>query len=150
MKTDIDLTYFIVLHQLAKKKKRNRLTIKEWFAFRLQCRSNEAQTKRLSFIRKNLNKLRVDKFYSLQKSLDTGSTKDLEKGKRVILPSKFVGSRRYMDQLYFDGIAICSHVGFPDLFITLTCNPTWPEVHRLLVPLDLKATDRPNILSRIF
>ena len=131
--------------------------MREWFAFRLQCRPNEAQTllhsrklfeqfvverytivesERLSFIGNNQNKLRVNKYCSLQESLDTGSTRGLHKGKRVILPSTFVGSPRYMDQLYFDGMAICSHVGFQDLFITLTCNPNWPEVHRLLTPLN--------------
>ena len=51
-----------------------------------------------------------------------------------------------MDQLYFDGMTIYGHVGFLDLFVTLTCNPNWLEVHRLLAPLNLKATDRPDIL----
>ena len=95
-------------------------------------------------------KNRVDKYSSLQTSFDTGTAKGLTKGKRVILPSTFVGSPRYMDQLYFDGMAICSHVGFPNLFITLTCNPNWPEIRRLLSPLNLKSTDRPDIVSRIF
>jgi len=35
-----------------------------------------------------------------------------------VLPSNFVGGRRFMDQLYFDGMAICGHVGFPYLFVT--------------------------------
>uniref|UniRef100_A0A0R0F7N8 Helitron helicase-like domain-containing protein n=1 Tax=Glycine max TaxID=3847 RepID=A0A0R0F7N8_SOYBN len=163
-----------ILHSSApdsKKRIRNRLTMREWFAYRLQCRSNESKnllnsgrlfqqfvveqytmvkSERLSYIRNNQKKLRVDKFWSLQHSLDDGSTKGLNKGKRVILPSTFVGSPRYMDQLYFDGMAICSHVGFPNLFITLTCNPNWPEIHRLLNPLNLKATDRPGIISRVF
>ena len=39
---------------------------------------------------------------------------------------------------------------FPNLFITLTCNPNWPEIRRLLSPLNLKPTDRPDIISRIF
>uniref|UniRef100_A0A0R0EZF3 ATP-dependent DNA helicase n=1 Tax=Glycine max TaxID=3847 RepID=A0A0R0EZF3_SOYBN len=155
----------------SKKRKRNRLTMREWFAYRLQSRSNEAQTllhsrklfqqfivegytmvesDKLSYIRNNQKKLRVGKYSSLQSSLDTGTAKGLTKGKRVILPSTFVGSPRYMDQLYFDGMAICSHVGFPNLFITLTCNPNWPEIHRLLSPLNLKPTDRPDIVSRIF
>uniref|UniRef100_A0A0R0JM12 ATP-dependent DNA helicase n=1 Tax=Glycine max TaxID=3847 RepID=A0A0R0JM12_SOYBN len=90
----------------SKKRKRNRLTMREWFAYRLQS--------------------------------------------RVILPSTFVGSPRYMDQLYFDGMAICSHVGFPNIFITLTCNPNGPEIRRLLSPLNLKPTDRPDIVSQIF
>ncbi|KAL3027744.1 hypothetical protein AAZX31_03G073200 [Glycine max] len=155
----------------SKKRRRNRLTMREWFAYRLQSRSNEAHTllhsqklfqkfivegytmvesERLSYIRNNQKKLRVDKYSSLQTSLDTGTAKGLTKGKRVILPSTFVGSPRYMDQLYFDGMAICSHVGFPNLFITLTCNPNWPEIRRLLSPLNLKPTDRPDIVSRIF
>ena len=45
---------------------------------------------------------------------------------------------------------ICSHVGFPNLFITLTCNPNWPKIHRLLAPLNLKLADRPDIVSRVF
>uniref|UniRef100_A0A0R0IBC5 ATP-dependent DNA helicase n=1 Tax=Glycine max TaxID=3847 RepID=A0A0R0IBC5_SOYBN len=74
----------------------------------------------------------------------------LNKGKRVILPPTFVGIPRYMDQLYFDGMTICSHVSFPNIFITLTCNPNWPVIHRLLNPLNLKVADRPNIISRVF
>ncbi|KAH1154351.1 hypothetical protein GYH30_049856 [Glycine max] len=155
----------------SKKRKRNRLTMREWLSYRLQSRSNEAQTlfhsrklfqqfivegytmvksERLSYIRNNQKKLRVDKYSSLQSSLDTGTAKSLTKGKRVILPSTFVGSPRYMNQLYFDGMAICSHVGFPNLFITLTCNPNWLEIHRLLSTLNLKPTDRPDIVSQIF
>ena len=145
--------------------------MRQWFAYRLHSRSNEAQTllhsrklfqqfivegytmvesERLSYIRNNQKKLRVDKYCSLQNSLDTGTTKGLTKGKRVILPSMFIRSPHYMDQLYFDGMAICSHVGFPNLFITLTCNPNWLEIRRLLSPLNLKPTDRPDIVSRIF
>ena len=108
------------------------------------------ESERLSYIRHNQKKLRVDKYSSLQGSLDAGTSKGLSKGKRVILPSIFVGSPRYMDQLYFDCMTICSHVGFPNLFITLTCNPNWPKIRRVLVPLNLKATDRPDIISRIF
>ncbi|KAH1034343.1 hypothetical protein GYH30_054659 [Glycine max] len=51
-------------------------------------------------------------------------------GKRIILPSSIVGSQRYMDQLYFDGMTICSTVGFPDLFLTFTCNPYWPKIQQ--------------------
>ncbi|KAL5177387.1 ATP-dependent DNA helicase PIF1 [Glycine soja] len=117
---------------------------------RKQNRYIMVESERLSYIRNNQKKLRVDKYCSLQNSLDTGTTKGLTKGKRVILPSTFVGSPRYMDQLYFDGMAMCSHVGFPNLFITLTCNPNWLEIRRLLSPLNLKPTDRPDIVSRIF
>uniref|UniRef100_A0A0R0EHY4 ATP-dependent DNA helicase n=1 Tax=Glycine max TaxID=3847 RepID=A0A0R0EHY4_SOYBN len=140
----------------SRKRKRNHLTMREWFAYRLQSISNEAQTLLHSrklfqqFIVEAYTMIEVDKYCSLQTSLDAGSSKGSSKGKRVILPSTFVGSPRYMDQLYFDGMAICSHVGFPNLFITLTCNPNWPKIRRVLAPLNLKATDRPDLISRVF
>ncbi|KAI5383244.1 hypothetical protein KIW84_070594 [Lathyrus oleraceus] len=151
--------------------KRNRLTIREWLAFRIQSRSNEAQTllrsrrlyqqflvdgftmmesERLRWLRKNQSKLRVGKYHNLNEYNSNRETHGSNTGKRVVLPSSYVGSRRYMDQLYFDGMAICSYVGFPDLFITFTCNPNWPEIQRLLGSVHLKASDRPDILSRVF
>ncbi|CAL0303465.1 unnamed protein product [Lupinus luteus] len=152
-------------------RKRNRLTIREWMSFTLQTRKNEAQTllrsrrlfhqflvdaytmvesERLSFIKMNQSKLRVDKYINLNDSQQSDQSQGSNRGKRVILPSTFVGSRRYMDQLYFDGMAIRSSVGFPDLFLTTTCNPNWPEIVRLLNPMGLKPHDRPDIISRIF
>ncbi|KAF1877767.1 hypothetical protein Lal_00038076 [Lupinus albus] len=152
-------------------RKRNRVTVREWMSFRLQSRKNEAQTlfrsrrlfhqflvdgyimvesERLSFIKRNQKKLRVDKYRNLSESQPTEQSQASNIGKRVILPSTFVGSRRYMDQLYFDGMAICGSVGFPDLFLTMTCNPNWPEIIRLLKPMGLKPHDRPDIISRVF
>ncbi|KAI5413759.1 hypothetical protein KIW84_058058 [Lathyrus oleraceus] len=151
--------------------KRNRLTIREWLAFRIQSRSNEAQTllrsrrlyqqflvdgftimesERLRWLRKNQSKLRVGKYHNLNEYNSNGEMHGSNTGKRVVLPSSYVGSRRYMDQLYFDGMAICSYVGFPDLFITFTCNPNWPEIQRLLGSVHLKASDHPDIISRVF
>lgn len=152
--------------------KRDRVTIREFLCFRLQTRKYEAQTllrsrrlfqqfvvdgysmmesERLCFIRKNPKKLRMDKYNNLHQTSDPDQqSQGSNRGKRIILPSTFVGGRRYMDQLYFDGMAICGFVGFPDLFLTFTCNPNWPEIQRLLRPLNLKPQDRPDIMSRIF
>ncbi|XP_050890239.1 uncharacterized protein LOC127095612 [Lathyrus oleraceus] len=47
-------------------------------------------------------------------------------------------------------MAISSKLGFPDLFLTFTCNPTWPEITRLLSPKNLKAHDLPDIISKLF
>ncbi|KAK7293775.1 hypothetical protein RJT34_16648 [Clitoria ternatea] len=105
---------------------------------------------RLSYIRTHQKELRVDKYNNLHRSNDQLHTQGSNKGKRIILPSTFVGGRRYMDQLYFDAMVICSFVGFPDLFLTFTCNPNWSEVQRLLRPLHLKAQDHPDIITRVF
>jgi hypothetical protein len=147
--------------------KRNRLTIMDWLAFRIQTRKAEAQTlirsrrlfqqflvdgftmmesERLSWVRNNQSTLRVGKY---QKLHDRDGTEN-RSGKRVVLPSTFVGSKRYMDQLYFDGMAISAAIGFPDLFITFTCNPNWPEIQRLLARDNLKAHDRPDLIARVF
>ncbi|RZB65392.1 hypothetical protein D0Y65_041445 [Glycine soja] len=55
-----------------------------------------------------------------------------------------------MEQLYFDGMTICGHIGFPDLFLTLTCNPTWPEIQQKVRKSNLTPHDCPDVVSRIF
>ena len=54
-----------------------------------------------------------------------------------------------MYQLYQDAIAIVCHFGKPDLFITFTCNPKWPEIKRELLPNQI-AADRPDLTARVF
>ncbi|KAF1870817.1 hypothetical protein Lal_00030126 [Lupinus albus] len=133
-------------------------------SFRLQSRKSEAQTllsprrlyhqflvdaytmvefERLSFIKRNEKKLRVDKYKNLNETQGSDQSQGSNRGKRVILPSTFVGGRRYMDQLYFNGMAICSSLGFPGLFLTMTCNPNWPEIVRILKPR-VEATRSPR------
>jgi len=116
---------------LPKNVKRNCLTIRDWFCFRIQIRDNEASTllrsqrlfqqfivdgytmiefERLSFIKNNQSKLRVDKYIILFEQASGGSDNNgSQRGKRFVLPSSFFGRRRFMDQLYFDGMAICSN-----------------------------------------
>lgn len=55
-----------------------------------------------------------------------------------------------MDQLYFDWMTICGVIGFPNLFITFTCNSNWLEIQRLLRLMHLKLANHPYIVSRIF
>ncbi|XP_072080874.1 uncharacterized protein [Arachis hypogaea] len=47
-------------------------------------------------------------------------------------------------------MAICKVVGYPDLFITFTCNPKWPELEDFLRNRELNAEDRPDIVCRAF
>ncbi|KAL4391959.1 hypothetical protein AHAS_Ahas03G0297200 [Arachis hypogaea] len=94
--------------------------------------------------------LRAEDYKSLKNAKSTGQTSSSSVGKRIVLPSSFIGGRRYMDGLYHDCVAICGHVGYPDLFITFTCNSEWPEIKRLLDPLHLKPVDRPDIVCRMF
>ena len=109
------------------------------------------ESERLNWLRKNQSKLRVAKYRQLTDQYSCSSQPvTRKKGKRVVLPSSYVGSKRYMDQLYFDGMAISSKLGFPDLFVTFTCNPGWPEILRLLADTTLKPHDRPDLISKVF
>jgi len=86
------------------------------------------KSQKLKYVRQHQQQLRVDKYINLNTSNDHPETLGRDKGKKIILQSSFFGGQRYMEQLYFDGMTICGHLGFPDLFLTLTCNPTWPEI----------------------
>jgi len=55
-----------------------------------------------------------------------------------------------MIQNYQDAMAIGNWTGYPDLFITFTCNPKWPEIVCFLEKRRLKPDDRPDILCKVF
>lgn len=79
-----------------------------------------------------------------------GSTAGLgQTGARVLLSSSFLGGERYMRQQYYDSMAIVRQFGKPDLFITVTCNPKWPEIQQNLLP-GQTASDRPDLVARVF
>lgn len=57
--------------------------------------------------------------------------------------------RRHMAQCYQDSMAVVRAHGKPDLFLTVTCNPSWPEITRELKEKQC-ATDRPDLVARVF
>jgi hypothetical protein len=46
-------------------------------------------------------------------------------------------------------MAIFSKFGAPDLFITFTANPKWPEIEENLRPGE-QTSDRPDLVARVF
>lgn len=70
-------------------------------------------------------------------------------GRRMILPSTFTGGPRYMKQSYQDAMTIVRKYGKPDLFITFTCNPGWPEIVSNIGKFSV-ASDRPELVARVF
>ena len=70
-------------------------------------------------------------------------------GKKIIFPSSFTGGPRYISNNYLDAMAICGRVGYPDLFITFTCKPKWPEILRYVDAHDSEVENQPHIVSRI-
>jgi len=73
-----------------------------------------------------------------------------EIGQPVIrLPSSFVGSTRWYQQLYMDAMALPKKFGKPDFFLTMTCNPHWPEI-RAAVPAHSHWKHHPDLVARVF
>ncbi|XP_060668436.1 uncharacterized protein LOC132799352 [Ziziphus jujuba] len=89
-------------------------------------------------------------YRGLAEAILRGETDASSQGKRVILPSSFTGGARYMIQNYQDAMAICKWARYPELFITLTCSPKWPEVVHFVESRGLKPEDQLDILCRIF
>ncbi|XP_048501480.2 uncharacterized protein LOC125497826 [Beta vulgaris subsp. vulgaris] len=152
-------------------KKRDRLTMREFFAYRIQDRRIEFSTillsrrlyqqflvdgctkmeaERLSFIRNNQQALRADNVKNLKNAIDRGDTDGISTGNRVILPASVTGGHSYMRENYQDAMAICRWYGYPDLFITFTCNPKWPEITRFVKKKGLRPEDRPDIVCCVF
>lgn len=73
-------------------------------------------------------------------------------GNFFILPSSHIGSPRHMHQLYQNAMDIIRRLGNPDLFITVTCNPNWPEMKQVLskFPSWTTCNDIPLITTRLF
>ena len=74
-------------------------------------------------------------------------TRNNEPGK--LLPASFHGSPLKRTHDTEDALAIVNRRGRPQLFITITCNPEWPEIVENLLP-GQKAADRPDLCCRVF
>jgi hypothetical protein len=66
----------------------------------------------------------------------------------LILPSSFVGSAKWYHMLYLDALTLPQRYHCPDLFVTFTCNPKWPEIQRNL-PQGHCYRDHPDLVARV-
>ena len=164
----------IPYHSNTGKRKTNRgfLTMREYYCYVTQYRDNEGTTllrggrlyqqflvdaytaieeHRLRWTRANQSELRVDLYHNLYDAVTKGDTRADAIGQRIVLPSSFTGSPRYMMQNYQDAMALCRTYGNPDLFITFTSNPKWPEIDDMLDHIPgQKPNDRPEVGTRVF
>nr|XP_025606674.1 uncharacterized protein LOC112697631 [Arachis hypogaea] len=151
--------------------KRETISMREFLSFRIQMRSNESQVllksrrlfqqflvdsytmveaERLQYHRFHQSKFHSHQLQGLHECLIQGETQAARTGKRVILPSSFVGGPRYMYNNCKDAFAICRYAGYPSYFITITCNSEWTEIKDCVAAYSLKPSDRPDIISRVF
>ncbi|XP_059147684.1 uncharacterized protein LOC131935318 [Physella acuta] len=109
----------------------------------------KAESNDLNFIRTHQKQLRCDTYKHLIPFIQNEDNDSAVPGRRVILPSTFSGSPRNMQQLYQDAMAIVRKFGKPDFFVTMTCNPKWPEIEESLLP-GQRPENRPDIVDRVF
>ena len=89
--------------------------------------------------------LKVKNHRGLCESLEN---KEDPQGKKVILPSTFIGSPRAMSQLYQDAMAIYCVNGALSLLITMMANPAWPEI-TAAIPDGANPMDHPTEIVRV-
>ncbi|XP_073014531.1 uncharacterized protein [Primulina eburnea] len=135
---------------------RKKVSIREFFAYRLQdmdCESSTilssrrlfhqfvvdaytmVESSRLTYIRMNKKQWRCEMYKGLHDALLRSETNPFTKGKHILLPSTFTGGARYMIQNYQDMMAICKWADYSDFFITFTCNQKWQEIVRFVEEL---------------
>ncbi|XP_060676004.1 uncharacterized protein LOC125421033 [Ziziphus jujuba] len=152
------------------KKKRNSISCREYYSYKLQIRSlNDSmilhigrllrqfvvdmyvklETSRLDYFRKNQTEIRAELYQGIMDSVDVGETRGIKVGRRIILPSTFIGGPRDMRRRYMDAMTLVQIFGKPDIFLTMTCNPNWIEIKQELIKNE-EAQNRPDLVSRVF
>ncbi|XP_063939748.1 uncharacterized protein LOC135148453 [Daucus carota subsp. sativus] len=157
---------------LSNLKERDFISMKDFYAYRFQIRPNHSLTTRLGgrlfqqyvfdafssieqtrlyWFRKNQTIMRNELYSHICDSVRKGDLSGSNVGKGVILPAGFVGSKRYMQQNFQDALAVCRQVGHPDIFLTMTTNPLWDEIQKMMHYLPgCKSENSPDIISRVF
>ncbi|XP_018631435.1 uncharacterized protein [Nicotiana tomentosiformis] len=139
------------------KRKRNNASCREYYCYKQQMRENKengvlhfgrlfqqysvdefikVETQRLDFASFNQDLFWVDVLQVLFDILKLGEREASKIGKQNFLPTSFTGGPRDMRRRYMDVITLVQHFGKPDIFLTITCNPSWPEIKEHLFPTD--------------
>nr|XP_025680334.1 uncharacterized protein LOC112781559 [Arachis hypogaea] len=108
------------------------------------------ESQRLHEIRMKQRTIRGEVLQGIEEAMRRGDDEASSIGTQIILPSSFTGGRRYMFNRCQDAMTICKHFGYPDLFLTITCNPNWPEFQRFSERERIPIADRSDISCRVF
>ncbi|XP_042941237.1 uncharacterized protein LOC122275954 [Carya illinoinensis] len=155
---------------LKNKKKVPTVSCREYYCFKLQIRDMymsilllsgrllqqfvvdmyiKIETSRLDYFRSKQHEIRSDVYQGIVDSLSVGETCASNIGKRIILPSSFIGGPRDMRKRYMEAMALVQRFGKSDIFLTMTCNPNWEEILEQLNPHE-EVQNRPDLIARIF
>mgnify|MGYP004715271773 FL=1 len=107
------------------------------------------ESQRLEYYKSRQELIRKKELQGIMDSVMVGHCQGSKIGQRIILPASFIRGPRDIRRRYVDAVALVQKFGKPDLFITITCNPSWPEVKKHMFPTDEGHT-RPDLLARVF
>ena len=98
----------------------------------------------LRWVRNNQNTIRAEKYQGLMDAID--NQEEMQAATKIIPPPSIYGSPRWYAEAFQDAIAIVRSLGEPDIFVTFTCNPQWPEITNSLFPGE-QPCDRPDVTA---
>ena len=114
------------------------------------------QNMRLNYQDMNQKALRADSYANVKRVVDSRRMELATLGDALypddhrlrtgvkVLSRSFVGSPRWYHMQFLDAMAICRKFGRPEYFVTMTCNPKWPEILAELRP-GQSPEDRPEV-----
>ena len=111
---------------------------------------------RMSIVRKMKSRIMMGQIRQSYHSLSEHESQDLRDAgymdtpkEESYLPSSVHGSPRHMAALARNALILVSEFGCPHVFITLTCNPKWPEIVSQLLH-GQTAFDRQDVTTTVF
>ncbi|GJX19501.1 uncharacterized protein Tco_0222178 [Tanacetum coccineum] len=148
---------------------RKTVTMREYYCYKFQIRATpnlilfggkllqqfvvdvyiKIETSRLAYCEKNQRKIRADLYQGIVDCVSADEVQPSRVGQLVVLPASFIGGPRDMRRRFLDAMTLVQDDGKPDIFLTMTCNPSWPEILEHLEP-GQKAYDRPDVVARVF
>ncbi|GJV52660.1 uncharacterized protein Tco_1448401 [Tanacetum coccineum] len=107
------------------------------------------ETSRLQFCEKKQSTIRADLYQGIVDCVNAGEVQSNRLVQIIVLPVPFIGGPRDMRRRFFDAMILVQDAGKPDIFLTMTCNPNWPEIVENLYE-GQTAQDRPDLVTRVF
>ncbi|KAG7945229.1 hypothetical protein I3843_15G142000 [Carya illinoinensis] len=156
------------LTTLNRRRKDPIVSCREYYCYKLQIRENvrsilllsgrllqqfvvdmyvKIETSRLDYFRSKQQHIRSELYQGIVDTITLGETDASNVGKRIILPSSFIGGPRDMRKRYMEAMALVQRYGKPDIFLTMTCNPNWQEISNEL-RLHEESQNRPDLVAR--
>ncbi|XP_027177834.1 uncharacterized protein LOC113776981 [Coffea eugenioides] len=148
----------------------NFVSLREYYCYKLQIRDTDEswllhfarllqqyivdqyvkfEMQRLDFYRLQQEEIRREFLKGIIDALGSGESQVYNVGQHIILPPSFIGGPRNMRRKYMDAMTLVQKYGKPDIFLTMTCNPNWPEIKEHLIDKE-EAQNRPDLLARVF